>query len=88
MNYYDIRDQLTGSYVGMLFAASTDEVAIRSIRCSLATGKGLPQIMLDSKEDYVLWKVGSYDQETAIFKSDVKSVKGFLEIANGGNESL
>lgn len=88
MNYYDIRDQLTGSYVGMLFAAPADEVAIRSVRCSLKTGKGLPQIMLDSPEDYSLWLVGNYDQNTAVFESVVKSVKTFKEIQYGENESL
>lgn len=88
MIFYDIKDNLTGFYEGILFGAPNDEVAKRSVRIALTTGKGLPALMVDSPEDYSLWKVGEYDKATGLFVSDVKMINHFVEIKNGKDNSL
>lgn len=88
MIVYDIKDNLTGSFEGMLFGAPNDEVAKRSVRIALNTGKGLPALMVDAPEDYSLWKIGEYFKGTGDFISDVKMINHFVELKNGQDNSL
>lgn len=88
MIFYDIKDNLTGSFEGMLFGSPNDEVAKRSVRIALQTGKGLPALMVDSPEDYSLWRVGTYDKDTAVFVGDLMMINHFVELKNGQNNNL
>lgn len=88
MIVYDIRDNLTGGFIGFLFGDSMDEAACRRVRVSVEAKSGLPGLVINAPQDFSLFSIGVYDEKTGVFTSEVRNVKTISELVNNGAESL
>lgn len=85
---YDFRDAVTGGYSGFLFIAKSDEAAKRWVRVCLETKKGLPGLILDSRQDFTLYCLGSYDDACGALFPELRMVNHLQEVQDARNENL
>lgn len=85
---YDFRDSITGGYAGFIFGAKSDEAAKRYVRICIENKKGLPGLVLDSPQDFALFGIGTYDDETGGLISELRMIAHVQEISDGRKEAL
>lgn len=74
MNIYTLKDVKSGYGSPMVF--KNDELAIRAYKNMLSDKT--PNLVTMNPEDFELWCLGYYDQDSGIIKSDVRFVHNAL----------
>lgn len=76
MNIYALKDVKCGFMNPMTF--KNDELANRAYKNMLADNQ--PNLVTMNPEDFELWCLGNYDQDSGIIKSDVRFVASATSI--------
>lgn len=68
MNMYSVYDHVAQKFMGM-FESINDGTATRAFYAACKTGQ-----MAQEPEDYVLYKIGQFDEDEGIFKNNQRKV--------------